>query len=413
MTDRPEHARSVATIGHDYDHYDPAFALDPHDTYARLREQCPVAYSENYGGYYVLTKFADIFEVLTNAERFSSWPADTPPTPGHNRALIPLEVDQPEHKRYRRLVDPLFRPKAMAQVAESVRANAAELVDTMVAKGEFDFMTEFAQPFPSAVFLRLIGMDVDAELRDRLCGWSGTILHTTTAGASHGDAEAQIAARMFAGKELHDFLRGLLEDRQASPRDDLLSHLIAAEFGGERKLDVKEILNFTYVLVLAGLDTVTTALGFSFLHLARRPDLQDQLAADPSLIPSAVQELLRYESIVHMTRTVLEPATVGGTELRRGDRVCVALASGNRDEAEFEDAAEIRLDRKPRRHLIFGAGNHRCLGSNLATMELTIAFEEILRRIPRFSVPADATLAAYGGQTRSLATLPFRTWRED
>jgi cytochrome P450 len=114
-----------------------------------------------------------------------------------------------------------------------------------------------------------------------------------------------------------------------------------------------------------------------------------------------------------MTRTVLEPTTVGGTRLQPGDRVCVALASGNRDEAEFSDAAEIRFDRKPERHLIFGAGNHRCLGSNLATMELTIAFEEILRRIPRFSVPADATLAAYGGQTRSLVTLPFRTWRED
>lgn len=417
MTNPPEHAKSVATQGGEYDHYDPAFALDPHETYARLREQCPVVYSENYGGYYVLTRFADIHEVLCDAERFSSWPADTPPTPGHNRALIPLEVDQPEHKRYRRLVDPLFRPKVMAGIADSVRANAAELVDTMVAKGEFDFMTEFAQPFPSAVFLRLVGMGgggpADAEQRDRLCDWAGTILHTTTAGASHGDAEAQIAARMAAGKELHDFLRGLLEDRQANPRDDLLSHLLEAEFGGERKLDVKEILNFTYVLVLAGLDTVTTALGFSFLHLARRPDLQDQLVADPSLIPGAVQELLRYESIVHMTRTVLEPATVGGTRLQPGDRVCVALASGNRDEAEFPDAAEIRFDRKPERHLIFGAGNHRCLGSSLATMELTIAFEEILRRIPRFSVPADAPLAAYGGQTRSLATLPFRTWRED
>ncbi|HEY1968860.1 MAG TPA: cytochrome P450 [Pseudonocardia sp.] len=409
---RPEHTQSVATLGHEYDHYDPAFALDPHGSYAQLRQRCPVVYSQNYGGYYVLTKFADIFEVLTSPDRFSSWPADTPQTPGHNRALIPLEVDQPEHKRYRRLVDPLFRPKALSRVADSVRANAAELIDAMVTKGEFDFMTEFAQPFPSAVFLRLVGLDFDAEQRDQLCGWAGTILHTTTVGATHGDAEAQVAARMSAGKELHDFLRSLLEDRMARPRDDLLSHLIEAEFAGERKLDVKEILNFAYVLVLAGLDTVTTALGFSFMHLAHRPDLQDQLAADPALIPAAVQELLRYESIVHMTRTVLASSTIGGTELRPGDRVCVALASGNRDETEFDGADEIRFDRKPRRHLIFGAGNHRCLGSSLAILELTIAFEEIMRRIPRFSLPPDAMLAAYGGQTRSLATLPFRTWRE-
>jgi cytochrome P450 len=400
-------------LGFEYDHYDPAFALDPHPVYATLREKCPVSFSENYGGFYVMSKFEDISEILMDAATFSSWPADTPPTPGHNRALIPLEVDAPDHRRYRMIIDPVFRPNAIAHIATSVREYAIELVDTMLAKREFDFMTEFAVPFPSSVFLRLVGLPSSTEMRDQLCAWAGTILHTTTHGAQHGDTEAQTAARMAAGKELHNFLRTLLDERLADPGDDLISLLIKAEMPGQRKLEPKEILNFAYVLVLAGLDTVTTAIGFSFMHLARRPDLQDRLSADPSLIPGAIEELLRYESIVHMSRTVMKPHVIRGVQLVPGDRVTVPLASAHRDEDIYDRADEILIDRQIDKSLIFGAGSHRCLGSHLARLEMGIAFEEILRRIPRFSMPPEAELHAYGGQTRSLETLPFRTWRED
>ncbi|GAA0612438.1 cytochrome P450 [Sporichthya brevicatena] len=404
-------AREV--LGHEYDHYDPTFALDPHPTYAALREQCPVAHVDNYGGFYVLSTFDDIETVLMDAKAFSSWPADTPPTPGHNRALIPLEVDAPDHRRYRMIIDPVFRPKAIEHIADSVRQFAVELVDNMLAKREFDFMSEFAVPFPSSVFLRLVGLDSTPQTRDQLCEWAGTILHTTTHGAQAGDAQAQIAARIDAGKQLHNFLKALLAERLEKPGDDLISLLLAAELPGQRKLDHKEILNFAYVLVLAGLDTVSTAIGFSFLHLARRPDLQDRLAADPSLIPNAIEELLRYEAIVHMTRTVMEPKELHGVQLEPGDRVTVPLAAAHRDPAVFENPDEIVLDREIPRSMIFGAGSHRCVGSHLARMELNIAFEEILRRIPRFSLPPDAELHAYGGQTRSLENLPFRTWREE
>jgi cytochrome P450 len=406
-------ATAIEALGHDYDHYDPDFALNPHEQYAQLRAKCPVAHTENYGGFYILSKFADVSEVLHDAARFSSWPADTPPTPGHNRALIPLEVDQPEHRRYRMIVDPLFRPKAIAHITDSVREYAVELVDAMVEKREFDFMTEFAQPYPSAVFLRLVGLDFSTEQRDELCRWAGTILHTTTNGVQHGDSEAQTAARIATGKELHNFLRNLLEQRLENRGDDIISVLIDAQMVGQRKLDQKEILNFAYVLVLAGLDTVTTALGFGIRHLAARPDLQDRLAADPSLIPGAIDELLRYEPIVHMSRTVTEQCVLRGVELKPGDRVVLPLASIHRDEDEFERPDELLIDRSVDRTLVFGGGNHRCLGSHLARLEMTIAFEEILRRIPRFSIPEGAQLDAHGGQTRSLVTLPFRTWRDD
>jgi cytochrome P450 len=399
-------------LGHDYDHYDPAFALDPHATYKELRAKCPVPHVDNYGGFYVMTKFEDVSEVLHDAATFSSWPADTPPTPGHTRALIPLEVDAPDHRRYRMIVDPIFRPNAIAHIAESVREYAVSLVDGMLAKREFDFMAEFAQPFPSSVFLRLVGLDSTPEMRDQLCDWAGTILHTTTKGAAHGDSEAQAAARIDAGKQLHDFLKGLLRDRHENPGDDIISTLIKAELPGQRKLDDREILNFAYVLVLAGLDTVTTAIGFSFFHLAQRPDLQDRLAADPSLLPGAIEELLRYEPIVHASRTVMVRTVIRGVELQPGDRVVVPLASAHRDEDIYADADEIVIEREIDRSMVFGAGSHRCLGSHLARMEMTIAFEEIFRRIPQFSLQADPELVAFGGQTRSLHTLPFRAYRD-
>ncbi len=403
---------ALQALGHEYDHYDPDFALDPHADYAALRATCPVARTENYGGFYVMTKFDDIATVLHDAQTFSSWPADTPPTPGHTRALIPLEVDAPEHRRYRTIVDPLFRPKAIEHIADSVREYAIQLVDNMLDKREFDFMAEFAQPFPSSVFLRLVGLDFNVAQRDQLCSWASTILHTTTTGASHGDIEAQTAARLGAGKALNDFLRSLLDERLENPGEDIISYLTTAEMPGQRKLEYREILNFAYVLVLAGLDTVTTAIGFGFLHLARRPDLQDRLAENPALIPAAVEELLRYEPIVHASRTVTEPAVINGVQLLPGDRVVVPLASAHRDEDAYPQADQILLDRPAQKSMVFGAGSHRCLGSHLARLELTIAFEEILRRIPRFSLSENAQLAAYGGQTRSLAVLPFRTWRD-
>ena len=411
LTGRP--CTAIEALGYDYDHYNPEFALDPHPTYKTLRAKCPVAHTDNYGGFYVMTKFADISEVLHDPTAFSSWPADTPPTPGHTRALIPLEVDAPEHRRYRMVIDPIFRPKAIEPLAEFVRQYANELIDAMLAKREFDFMTEFAQPFPSAVFLRQVGLDFSTEMRDQLCAWAGTILHTTTTGeATHGDIEAQTAVRLEAGRALHGFLKGLVDERMTNPGNDIISVLITARMPGDRTLSYNEILNFAYVLVLAGLDTVTTAIGFSMFHLAQRPDLQDRLSADPTLIPGAIEELLRFEPIVHASRTVTEPRVIRGVELKPGDRVVVPLASAHRDEDVFAAADEIVIDRKDEPTMVFGAGPHRCVGSHLARMEMGIAMAEILRRIPRFSLPPNAELSAHGGQTRSLTTLPFRTWRD-
>lgn len=402
--------RAEDVLGRDYDHYDPGFALNPHETYATLRAQCPVAHSDRYGGFYVISRYEDICEVLHRPEDFSSFPADTPPSPSHTRPIPPFEVDPPDHRSYRRILDPLFGPKRMNLLEPTIRAQARDLVDDMVRRREFDFIDAFAKPFPSSVFLSLIGLEVDTVQRDQLCEWAESILHTS--GANSGDTEARTETRVAAARALRAFLSGALDINRDKP-DTLLGALFAARFADERELSYEEVFDFAFLLVLGGLDTLTTALGFSFLHLARRPDLQDRLATHPEDIPKAIEELLRFESAVHPSRTVTNACDIGGVRLQPGDRVVLPYASASRDGAVFEHPDEIDLDRTSNRHVAFGVGPHRCLGSHLARLEMRVAFEEIFRRIPRFSVPEDAVLHAHGGQTRSLANLPFRTWRED
>jgi cytochrome P450 len=347
--------------------------------------------------------------VIHNPETFSSYPADTPPPPTHQRPLPPFEVDPPDHRHYRRIVDPLFGPKRINTLEPALREAARQLVQDLVDKRECDFITTFAQPFPSSAFLSLIGLQADGPLRSQLCAWVEQILHATTTG--DGDGEDRTAVRVKAARALRKFLSEVLEAERGQP-DTIFNELFNSSFAGERPLTREEVLDFTYLLVLAGVDTVTTALGFSFMHLGRRPDLQDELVADRGKIPGAIEELLRFESAVHPSRTVTSSCTLGGVTLNPGDRIVIPYASADRDESVFDQADQLILQRSPNRHFAFGGGSHRCLGSHLARLEMRIAFEELLERVPRFSVPVDVPIKAFGGQTRSLVSLPFRTWRE-
>jgi cytochrome P450 len=405
--------RISEVLGDEYDHYDPDFALDPHATYAELRKRCPVGRSESYGGFYVVSTYDDIDYVIHNPDTFSSYPADTPPPPTHQRPLPPFEVDPPDHRHYRRIVDPLFGPKRMNALEPALREAARQLVQDLVDRRECDFITTFAQPFPSSAFLSLIGMQADGSLRSQLCAWVEEILHATTTGATTGAGagDDRTAVRVKAARALRSFLSDVLDAGRDQP-GTIFNELFSSTFAGERTLTRAEVLDFSYLLVLAGVDTVTTALGFSFLHLGRRPDLQDELVADPSKIPAAIEELLRFESAVHPSRTVTSPCTLRGVALNPGDRIVIPYASADRDESVFDQADQIIIERSPNRHFAFGGGSHRCLGSHLARLEMRIAFEEILGQIPRFSVPDDVPIKAFGGQTRSLVSLPFRTWRE-
>jgi cytochrome P450 len=393
-------------LARNYDHYDHAFSLEPHDTYAALRRGCPIGRSELYGGFYVLSRHADVQRAYTDPETFSSFPADTPPKP-HNRKLIPFEIDPPEHVDYRRMANPLFGPRRMRALEQSLREQAASLVDVLLEHEMTDFIRTFALPFPSAAFLNLVGIPAEPTLRDELCLWTNMILHFT--GAEQGTDEEKEAVRAEGVRKLWSFVESIIDDRRANPGDDVVSQLVAGMLAGERPMTRYEAISFTYVLVLGGLDTITAALGFSFWHLGRRPDLRRMLADDPALIPGAAEEFLRYESGVHPSRTVIRSCTLSeGVRLSPGDRVVLPIASANRDELVFDRPHEIDFTRDNKVSLAFGAGNHKCIGIHLARLELRVAFEEILRRIPDFEIPGDAVLDAEGGGTRGLTALPFR-----
>ena len=391
-----------------FDHYSPEFVLDPAPTYAHLRQQCPVGRAETYGGFWIFSKYEDVYRAYHEPEVFSSYPISTPPNMGQMERLIPVEIDPPDHRHYRRIVDPLFGPKEVNGLEPALRAHAIELIDTILAKGECDFIAEFAVPYPSAAFLELMGLPI-AD-RDMFVGWKDRIIHGL--GAAPGDVAALDEVRTQAGLEIYAYFAELLDARSEQLTDDLVSHLLRARFAGERELSQFEVLNFCFLLFIAGLDTVTSALGHSILHLGRRPDLQDRLAEEPALIPSAIEELLRWESPVFPGRTVMAPCTVRGVELEPGDRVMLLTGSAGLDEDAFERADELILDRHPNRHIAFGAGNHRCLGSHLARLELRVAFEEIVRRMPRFSIPEGAEIHAHGGGVKGIGNLPFRVGRE-
>ena len=228
------------------------------------------------------------------------------------------------------------------------------------------------------------------------------------AGAAEDTDDARDAVRAEAGFGLYAYFHNMIESRRGNPTDDIVSTLLTSKFAGERDITERETLNFCFLLFIAGLDTVTSTLGFSIMQLARRAEVRAALARDPARIPRAIEELLRFDSIVEPCRTVMKPTTVGGVQLQTGDRVSMILAAANRDPRVFDRPDELDIDRWPNKHIGFGSGKHRCLGSHLARLELRVAFEEILSRMPDFSVPDEAEIRCYGGGVKGLENLPLR-----
>ena len=366
---------SVDEVVRTFSPHDPALFADPYPTYELLRNKCPVAHSDMHDGFWILSKYEDVQYVCQHPELFSSHPAHIPPFMGQDRPVIPLEIDPPDHAKYRQILSPVFSPPRMKALEAKIRTTVNAMIDTFIERGRCEFITELAEPLPTHIFLEM--MDWPVSDAPQFHDWKDVIIHGVP-----GDEEASLAARMEAGLGLYTYLAEVLDDRMESPREeDVMTLLVDSSFGGERPLTQFEILDITFLLLIAGLDTTTGALGNAFVHLSQRPDLRDGLVADPTLIPSAVEEMLRYESHVATGRRVLSDVTVRDMAFKEGDRVLVLFGSAGRDEDEFPDGADIVLDRNPNRHLAFGVGPHRCIGSHLARIELVIAFEELHRRL--------------------------------
>jgi len=318
-------------------------------------------------------------DVLRDHARFS---AEGLVNLGNVRPLIPLSVDPPRHVKYRKILDPLFAPKQMEAMEADITARVNRFMDAFVERGECHFTDEFAVPFPSSVFLGLMGLpweelDTFLRLKDGILrpGGGDTI-----------DPEERARIQYETGQEIYAYFDAVLDERARQPRDDILSRFLVAEIDGER-LTREEILDICFLFLIAGLDTVTDTLTCSFAFLASHPQHQRQIVDDPSLIPGAVEELLRWESPVPgLYRVATTDTEIVGCPVKSGTVVAVLPGAANVDPAEYPDAFDVRFEREVNRHLAFGGGVHRCLGSHLARRELRIALREWHRRIPEYSL---------------------------
>jgi cytochrome P450 len=374
--------------------FDEKSAANPQPGYKVLRDNAPVL---SVGGGVLLSRKADIDEAFRHPEVFSS-NADALNI-GNVRPLIPLQIDPPDHVRYRRLLDPLFAPKKMAELESHVVTAVNGRIDAFVNRGSCDLVSEFTVPLPSEVFLALFGLPFE-ELDTFLRMKDGIIR------PPQEDLDGQAAHRRATAEEMYTYFNKILDERTADPRDDMLSGFLDAEIDG-RRLTREEILDICFLLMIAGLDTVTSSLECFFAYLAQNPDQRDRLVADPALIPNAIEEMLRFETpVIGVPRVAVKDAEIAGTEIHAGDQVMILLGSANTDEAEFPNADAVDFDRDVNRHLAFGGGVHRCLGSHLARLELRVALREFHARIPAYRLAPDAELT-YTTGIRSLASLPL------
>ena len=367
-----------------------------------MRETSPVYFNSYAQGYWIFTRHDAVRDIYKTPDLFSS-ESITPWEPDPIYRFVPTQIDAPDHIKYRRLVNPWFSPRAIDAAEERMRSLCRRLVEDVAPTGGCNFVAEFALRFPTEAFLSMIGIDPDDA--DRFVPW----VEDFFAGFS-GDPDG-LAAMAEALDGIREYWVEALAERRDDPEPregDLASHLLQATFDGRPPTDA-ELLDMLTVLVLAGLDTTRGTLGYLFQHLATHPEHRRRLIEEPELIPSAVEEALRYYTIVFGDgRKVTRDAEFHGVQLHKGDMVYALVSGANRDPRAYERADEFVIDRKRNHHMGFANGPHRCLGAHLARRELQLAVEEWLRVIPDFHVAGEAPLTERGGGAMmTLTSLPL------
>jgi len=375
-------------------------ASNPQPMYRAMREAAAVVPVDD--SMVVICRRAEIEEAFRHPDLFSS---NMSAVDLQNvRPLIPLQIDPPDHKKYRRILDPLFAPRQMALLEEPITKLVNDLLDRFEGRDEIDFAQEFSIPFPSQVFLTILGLPLD-DLPTFLAMKDGIIRPDHVVGRERGD-ESVVAHQKQTAESIYEYFDRVLDEREVEGRDDLLTTFLHTEVDGHG-LTRHDILDICFLFLIAGLDTVTASLDCFFAYLARHPEQRRRLADDPAVIPHAVEELLRWETpVMGVARVATQDTELGGCPIKAGQQVSVLLGSANTDDAEFGDGDEVRLDRDPNRHLAFGGGIHRCLGSHLARQELRVALREWHRRYPDYSVQPGHTLA-YTTGIRSIDHFPM------
>jgi cytochrome P450 len=371
---------------------------DPAPAYARLRNECPVARTPGLTG--DMTVWVSTYEeslwALKHPEVFSS--AAEAINIGQSHDLIPLQIDPPMHSNYRRFLAEWFNSRAIAPLEPEVRKLVNELLDGIVTRGSCDFHADFATPLPSTVFLAMMGLpqdDLDAFLR-----WRDDIVRPAV------DPDEAEAVRARTGAEITAYFEAQIEGLRETPRSGFWSDLVNTDFEG-RPLTNGELLGMAFLLIIAGLDTVTATLDCMIEYLALHPDRRDELVERPELTTDAVEEMMRVLTPVQLIpRIIAQDATLGGVEVKAGDHATIVLGAANLDPGTYDQPDDIDFERPRSINLAFGGGPHLCLGINLARLELRVALEEWHRRIPGYSIPP-GTVIAHSPGIRQADHLPL------
>jgi hypothetical protein len=399
------HTAPVQDWAIDFDVLDPRYVSDPFSIWDDLRQRCPIAHTDRRKSSWLPTRYDDVTAIAHDIAHFSSLkvaviPGDEDEDPnagfdGPNLeyGLPPISSDPPLHTWTRRLLLPWFSHQRVDSYVPLTRQLCAGLVDQFVEKGNADAAADYAQQIPVRVIARILG--VSPELSDTFTGWVRDVLEFAD------DPER----RQRGGEGLLNYFLGQLEESRRNPGDDLLSELLTTEVDGQ-PVDDGIVLGMAALVLIAGVDTTWSAIGSSLWHLAAHPDDRKRLAAEPELMPTAVEELLRAYAPVTMARLVTEDVEYKGCPMKAGDKVLMNFPAANRDPEAFEQPDVVQLDRAHNRHVAFGSGIHRCAGSNLARMELQVALEEWMARIPEFALAEGQEVTWAGGQVRGPRILP-------
>lgn len=390
----------------DFDIYDPALAGEVDVLNEKVQELAkvgPVVYSTAYGGHWIITGYEQAHAVLRDAELFSSYPNNL--VDAGAGKFIPIELDPPEHTSYRRVLQPLFSPKRMKQLEAEITTVVDELIDAFAARGSAEFVSEFAHELPTRVFLSLMGWPVeDAPLFTEATD-------VAILGKPGATEEENLAARHQAAGQMFGYFAQIIAERRATPdTEDITSvimHTPLDTADGPRLLTDEELYRMFFLLLIAGLHTVQGTLAWGVMHLANRPQLRRQLIDNPDLLPSAVEEMLRFEAAVSMGRRATRDTDISGVPIKKDDQLIVILAAVNRDGGEFTNPNDMQLDRTPNRHLAFGSGPHRCIGSHLARIEVNAAMKAIHRRIPDYALDPSKPVLSHASQVRGVTQLPI------
>lgn len=392
----------------DFDVYEPGLPgpVDTmHERIAALRRRGPVLFSPAHGGHWLVTDYALIQEVLRDSSVYSARSINLTKITDSGEKLIPSELDPPLHTAFRKALQPLFNPTRMKALEPTIRSLVNSLIDGFAHTGRCELIADYAHEVPAAVFLALMGWPIE----------DGPMFTEQTdialVGLPGKPPEESDAARVKAAGQMYEYFGAMIAERRGrSDQDDVTSAVINTLItvdGETRPLADQELCQMFYLMLIAGLHTVEGSLALAVRMLAEHPEQRQRLLDDSSLIPAAVEESLRYETTVAPARMVVKDTVLGGAPLKAGDHILTLLAGADRDPKEFADPDQMRIDRTPNRHIAFGSGAHRCIGSHLARIELQIALGELLKRIPDYRLDPDDPPITHASQVRGVVRMPL------